>query len=138
MISLKGQPTFYGQRFSRYEFLTNFEPILAQFGDLGPFWHFWALPVVWKVHISENNYSKSSLVIILRGQPTLYYHISQDNRFGPILGIWALFCILSHFWKPSIAKIHLTLPIFLQNILDIWTKCHKNWFLPISIVMVGW
>ena len=78
-------------------FFTNFDPILAQFWDSGPFWHFGALPVVWEIHVSENNYIKSVLWSFWGVNPTLYYHILQDNEFDPILGIWALLCILSHF-----------------------------------------
>ena len=105
MIILRGEPTLYGQRFSRYQFVTNFDLILAQFWDLSLFGIFGALPVVWEVHISENTYSKWSFVIILRGQPTFYRQRFSSyeflTNFDPILAQFWDSGPFWHFWDTS-------------------------------------
>ena len=53
------------------------------------------LPVVRGVYISQHNLSKSSLAVILRGQPTFYGQ--RCSRYG----FWAILRLLVQFWPKN-------------------------------------
>ena len=104
MIILRGQPTFYGQRFSRYVFLTNLSPFWPNFGIwtlfciLGHFrlserYIYLKTPIVnqvlWSIWGINRHYMASGF------QDMNFWPIWP--HFGPILAFWPIFAFLGHF-----------------------------------------
>ena len=95
-VILRGQPTLYNWRFTRYGKSSYF--VLIRPPPPSPQKNKnkkkRALLVVWEVYISQNTHDKSSFVVILRAQPTFYQQ--QFARYGVWPQKWVL-----HTFQPD-------------------------------------
>ena len=96
---LRVQLTLFDQWFTRYRKSYNFIIIRHQ---KTKYCIFRALPIVWGVCISENTHIKSSLAVILRGQPALY-----DQWFARC-GFWTIWGVLGPILPPKMGFSHLS------------------------------